>query len=114
MSETAPDAHILAAEAEMQALAIEIEALRTVWPAGDTAIRRAEVGGCLSTAYDRLGELYGTIAAARPTTLAGAAVQLRRALVVVEDGNEMVRRLVGSALAVVEATAATSGKTSVT
>ena len=105
MSEAAADTDILAAEAEMQALAVEIETLRTLWPVGDTAIRRAEIGGCLNTACERLAELYGTVAAARPKTLAGAAAQLRRALVVAEDGNGMVHRLIASALAVVEARA---------
>ncbi len=61
-----------------------------------------EIGGCLSTACERLAELYGTVADARPETLAGAAVLLRHALVVVEDKNRMGHQLIASALAAVE------------
>ena len=106
MSERAADTDLLAAEAEMQALAVEIETLRTLWPVGNTAIRRANIGGCLNSACARLAELYSTVAEARPETLAGAAAQLRRALVVVEDSGRMEHRLIASALAVVEACAA--------
>ena len=106
MSEAAADTDILAAEAEMQALAVEIETLRALWPVGDTAIRRAKIGGCLNSACERLADLYGMVSAARPETLAGAAAQLRRALVVVEDSDRMEHRLIASALAVVEACAA--------
>ena len=98
----APDAALLEAEAELQSLVVEIETLTALWPAAEPATRRAKIGGCLNSAYERLGELYGVIANAKPRTLAGAAMQLRRALVGLEAGEVMERRLVASALAVVE------------
>ena len=97
-----PDAALIEAEAELQALVIEIETLNVLCPAAEPATRRAKIGGCRNTAYERLAELYGVIANAKPRTLAGAAVQLRRALVGLEDGMVMEQRLVASALAVVE------------
>ena len=109
------DAALIAAGREVETLAVEIEALRALWPKGETAVKRAEIGRRLESAYDRLAELYGVIASTDAHTLAGAAVKLRRAIAAVEAhdcGSAVDRdrepelRLIESALAVVENCAA--------
>ncbi len=62
------DAALLEAEAELQALVIEIETLNALWPAAEPATRRAKIGTCLYSAYERLGELYSVISNAEPRT----------------------------------------------
>lgn len=96
------DAELVAAGREVEALAVEIEALQALWPKGETALRRAEIGRALDLALARLAELYGIIANSEAHTLAGAAVMLRRALAGLDGERGLEHRLVGRALGVIE------------
>ncbi len=105
-----PDADLLAAGREVEALAVEIEALQALWPKGETAVRRTEIGRSLDGAYDRLAELYGTITNTDAHTLVGAAVNLRRGLLLMNaatpgDSDELktAKRLLSAALVFLEA-----------
>ena len=44
MSVAIPDAALLEAEAELQALVVEIETLNALWPAAEPATRRTKIG----------------------------------------------------------------------
>ncbi len=39
-----PDAALIAAGREVETLVVEIAVLRMLWPKGETAVRRAEIG----------------------------------------------------------------------
>ncbi len=52
----------------------------------------------------RITEIQSTIAAVKARSLSDAAVQLRRVSARLEDGDDMSRAMLASALAVVEAT----------
>ena len=99
------DAALVDAEQELHGLVIEIDALYAIWPNGRGAIERAGTGRRIEDALSRVAELYGVIANAQPATLQGAAIQLRRALAMIDDSNIAARRLVDSALNVVETAA---------
>ena len=79
-----PDADLLAWEAELDRLVVEHAKLEAAWPKGETAVERARTGRRLDEVLTRIAELHGLIARAQPRTLAGTAVQLRRALAVID------------------------------
>ncbi len=58
-----------------------------------------------------IAEIHERIADARPRTLAGAAVLLRRALAAIGDTGKVEPRLVGAALGTVEASRRATGVT---
>jgi len=109
-----PDAGLLIADAEARALAIEIETLRARWPVAEPATRRAAIGRRISDACERLADCYQTVITTRARTLAGAAVKLRRAILLLDSisgaSNDRAARaaakLVEDALEVVEKEAA--------
>lgn len=107
---TAPAPHgdvvLVDAERELHELVVEVDELYAIWPKGKGAVERARIGQRIEGALSRVAELYGVIVNARPETLQGAAVQFRRALAMIEDKNVAARRLIDSALNVVEASAA--------
>lgn len=99
------DADLVVAEHELHEFVIEVDALYVLWPKGKGAVQRARIGRRIEDALSRIAELYGVITSTQPETLQGAAVQLRRALAMIEDTNVSARRLIDSALNVVEASA---------
>jgi len=109
-----PDAGLLAADAEARSLAVEIENLRARWPVAEPATRRAAIGRRISEACERLADCYQTVITTRARTLAGAAVKLRRAILLLDSisgvSNDRSARaaakLVADALEVVEKEAA--------
>lgn len=97
------DAALVVAEHELHRLVIEVDELYAMWPKGKGAVERARIGRRIEVALSRVAELYRIIANAQPATLQGAAVQIRRALVMLEDKDIAVaQRLIYSALNVVE------------
>ncbi len=88
-------------ERELEALLVEYESLSRAWPKEPHAVTRAEIGRKVEDALARIGELQYAIATSPARTLADAAVKLRR-LDALLDGQEPERRLLTSALAVVE------------
>ncbi len=107
MSEDVPaaspgcDATLAELESELEALLVEYDSLSRAWPKECHAVARAEIGRKVEDALARIGELQYAIATSPARTLADAAVKLRR-LDVLLDGQEPERRLLTSALAVVE------------
>ena len=98
-----PDADLIAWEAELHELLLEHERLEAAWPKGATAVDRARIGRRLEDVLDDIAEIHELIADARPRTLAGAAVLLRRALAAIGDPGRVEARLVGAALRAVDA-----------
>ena len=82
-----------------------VHALYDRWPKGKSAVQRARIGRRIEDVLERVSELYGVITTAQPETLQGAAVQLRRALAMLDDADVTAQRLIDSALNVVEASA---------
>ena len=84
--------------------------LDEVWPRGPSAIERAEIGRQREDALSGIAALRDRIITSRAKTLADAAVQLRRLVVMAEEtprprvllGSPDVRGLIASLLAVVE------------
>ena len=106
-----PDADLLAWEIELDRLVLEHAKLEAAWPKGETAVDRARTGRRYENALNRIAELHGLIVRAQPKTLAGAAVQLRRALATIDahdckspwgEPERVEARLVEAALGVVE------------
>lgn len=101
-------------EAELHELLVEYEVLTAALPTAVRAMDRWKMGRRREAVLNRIAEIYGEIASTQPKTLAGAAVQLRRALAALDahnckapcpDRERMEARLVASALVVVEANA---------
>ncbi len=68
------------------------------------AIYRARVARAIDATEHRIARIQSTIAAVEARSLSDAAVQLRRVSARLEDGDDMSRAMLASALAVVEAT----------
>ena len=115
-----PDVSLVDLEHELEGLLIEYEALSRAWPKEPDILTRAKIGRRVEDSLRRICELQHAIATAQAKTIPDAAVQLRR-LAVLLDGQddpilrlqaglegqrEAVRRLLGSALAAVEAAGA--------
>ncbi len=89
---------------------LDFETLDAAWPKGRTAVERAEIGRRREDALSEIVALHRRIVAGRAETLADAAAQLRRLVVMAEERPEPhallappnARRLVASVLAVVE------------
>ena len=105
-SETLP-----ALEHQLVGRLLDFERLDEAWPCGRTAIERAEIGRQREDALSGIAALRDRIITSRAGTLADAAVQLRRLVVMAEaEGSILrelvaepdVRRLVASVLAVVD------------
>ncbi len=88
----APDADLLAWERELVELLLEHERLEAAWPKGEGPLERARTGRRLEGVLEDIGEVHDDIAAARPRTLAGAAVMLRRALAAIGDPGRVEAR----------------------
>ena len=95
-------------ESELEALLVEYESLSRAWPKEPHAVARAEIGRKVEDALARTGDLQCAIVTFPADTLADAAVKLRR-LGALLDGQDPARRLLVSALAVVETTHAAHG-----
>ena len=92
-----------ALERELVDLLLKQDALRKAWPKMRLVIDRARIGRELDATMRRVTEIQSTIAAAEARSLSDAAVQLRRVSARIEDGDDMSRTMLASALAVVEA-----------
>ena len=100
-----PDDRLLALDNELSRNVLELELMR---------LRRVDVTGSnfdrdVQSRRARISELYDAIADAKPKTLAGAAVLLRRVPAMLDDGQvvdpghlSLVSQLIDTALAVVE------------
>ncbi len=111
-------------ERELEDLLVEYEALSRAWPREPDILTRAKIGRRVEDALRRIYELQHVIATAQAKSIPDAAVQLRRLAVlldgqggpvlrlqaVLEDQGKTVRRLLGSALAAVEAAGAPSSR----
>ena len=102
---TEPDERLLALEGELcrQVLELELMHLRRVLPANGNTWHEIEARRV------RISELHDAIAGIKPTTLAGAAVLLRRVPAMLGDDRNadpshlaLASRLIDSALAVIE------------
>ncbi len=98
-----PDADLIAWEAELTELLLEHARLEAAWPKGAAAVDRAGFGRLLEEVLDDIAEIHEFIDDARPQTLAGAAVLLRRVLAAIGDPGKGEPRLVGTALGTIEA-----------
>ncbi len=67
-------------------------------------IDRARVSHEIDATERRIAEIQSTIATAKARSLSDVAVQLRRVSARLEDGDDISRTMLASALAVVEAT----------
>ncbi len=67
-------------------------------------IDRARISHEIDATERRIAEIQGTIAVTEAHSLSDAAVQLRRVSARLEDGDNISRAMLLSALAVVEAT----------
>ena len=89
---------------------LAFERLDEAWPRGRTSVERAEIGRQREDALSGIVTLRNRIASGRAETLADAAVQFRRLVVMAEEEPRPhallappdARRLVASVLAVVE------------
>ncbi len=105
MSDQAPaGADFAALERELVDLLLKQDALRKAWPKMRRVIDRARVSHEIDATMRRITEIQNTIAATEARSLSDAAVQLRRVSARLEDGDDMSRTMLASALAVVEAT----------
>ncbi len=106
----APSESPVALESRLTDRLLDFERLDAAWPKGATAIERARIGREREEALSDICALRQRIAGARAETLADAAAQLRRLVVMTEAGPQVrallalpdVRHLVASVLAVVE------------
>ena len=97
-----PAADLLALEQRLEACLLELDSLQRARPKAPGALRRAEMGRQIDDALTEIRELEQEIALARASTLADAAVQLRRLAAWIDRGNETPARLLASALGAVE------------
>ncbi len=112
-----PDVSLVDLERELEGLLLEYEALSRAWPKEPDVLTRAKIGRRVENALRRICKLQHAIATAQAKTIPDAAVQLRRLAVLLngqdapilrlqaglDDQRETVRRLLASALAIVEA-----------
>ncbi len=108
-SATQPDDRLLALDNELSRNVLELELMQ---------LRRVDATGSdfdrdVRSRRARISELYDAIADAKPRTLAGAAVLLRRVPAMLDDGQvvdpgplSLASQLIDTALAVVEENAA--------
>ena len=90
--------------------------LDEAWPKGATAVERAEIGRRREEALSEIVSLHQHIVAGRAETLADAAAQLRRLVVIAQErpdprallSSPGARSLVASVLAVLEKEAASA------
>lgn len=106
---TQPDDRLLALDNELSRNVLELELMQ---------LRRADRASAdferdVESRLGRISELYDEIAVSQPTTLAGAAVLLRRVPAMLGDDREadhghlaLASQLIATALAVVEENAA--------
>jgi hypothetical protein len=102
---TQPDDSLLALDSELSRGVLELELLRLRrGPSADADFERD-----IQSRLGRISELYGAIAVSQPTTLAGAAVLLRRVPAMLDDDHDvdpghlaLASQLIDTALAVVE------------
>ncbi len=105
MSDQAPaGADFAALERELVDLLLKQDVLYKAWPKMRRVINRARVSHEIDATERRITEIQSTIAAAEARSLSDVAVQLRRVSARLEDGDDMSRAMLASALAVVEAT----------
>lgn len=104
MPATQPDDRLLALDGELNRKVLELELLRL---RGGAAGPEFELD--VQSRLAHISELYGAIAVAKPKTLAGAAVLLRRVPAMLDDNHDvdaghlaMASQLIDTALAVVE------------
>ena len=116
-----PGASLVDLEHELEGLLVEYESASQAWPKEPDILTRAKIGRRVEDALRRICELQHAIGTTQARTIPDAAVQLRRLAVlldgqdgpilglqaVLEDQGEAVRRLLASALPVVEAAAKT-------
>ena len=108
---------LIEADAKARRLAVEIETLEALWPDARPAARRAAMVEALGSAFRQLERCYRDVLDTPARTPAGAAVKLRRALVLTrtlrempgEDSAPALAKLIEGALAVVDAQASTVG-----
>ena len=111
------DVSLVELERDLEGLLVEYESLSRVWPKEPDILTRAKIGRRVEDSLRRICELHHAIGTTQARTIPDAAVQLRRLAVlldgqdapivrlqaVIEDQGKTVRRLLASALAVIEA-----------
>ncbi len=94
-----PAADLPSLERCLEACLLELDRLQRERPKAPKVLRRAEMGRQIDDALAEIRVLERQIALARASTLADAAVQLRRLAAWIDGGNETPVRLLGSATA---------------
>jgi hypothetical protein len=97
-----PTANLASLEHHLEACLLELDRLQRERPRAPGALQRAEMGQQIDDALAEIRELEQQIALARASTLADAAVQLRRLAAWIDGTNEVPERLLASALGAVE------------
>ena len=97
-----PNPDLVSLERRLEACLLELDRLQRERPKAPGALRRAEMGRQIDDALDEIRELEQEITLARASTLADAAVQLRRLAAWIDGTNETPARLLASALGAVE------------
>ena len=113
-----PSASLITLERQLADVLLEFERLDDAWPRGRNAIKRAEIGRRREETLSEIVTLHQRIVAGRAETLADAAAQLRRLVVMADERPEphallappSARSLVASVLAVVERAADGTGQ----
>ncbi len=104
MSSQESSADFAALERELVDLLLKQDALYRAWPKMRQVVARARVSHEIDATERRITEIQSTIATTEAHSLSDVAVQLRRVSARREDGDDMSRTMLASALAVVEAT----------
>ncbi len=97
-----PAPNLPALERRLEVRLLDLDRLQRDRPKAPRALRRAEMGRQIDDALAEIRELEQEIALARASTLADAAVQLRRLAAWIDGANEVPARLLASALGAVE------------
>ncbi len=97
-----PTPDLPALEHRLEARLLELDRLQRERPRAPRALQRAEMGRQIDDALAEIRELERQITLARASTLADAAVQLRRLAAWIDGANEVPARLLASALGAVE------------
>ena len=97
-----PAPYLPSLERRLEALMLELERLYQARPGLPDVLARAGAGQRIDELLDEIAELEREISLARASTLADAAVQLRRLAASIDGGNEVSARLLASALGAVE------------
>ncbi len=106
----APSSSLVTLEQQLTDALLDFERLDEAWPRGRNAIERAEIGRRREEALPEIVTLHQRIVAGHAETLADAAAQLRRLVVMADErptahallAPPSARLLVASVLAVVE------------